>query len=143
MVGPQNLQACPHCSSATAVECDDEIKGLMTVASRTRFASLTPGSNAVYVDYVEKAPWNIATPNSPPCFEGIGTVLLTDAVLLSQELGHGGRIGLHPLGSAEKYYRDQLGMTDLGEDPAYYGLRYFEYTAGMATSWLIETGASP
>lgn len=125
----------------SAIEFDGEIQGLIAVASRTRFASLTPGSRGIYVDYVEKAQWNISTPNSPPHFGGIGTILLADAVFRNQELGHGGRIGLHSLGSAESYYRNQLGMSDLGEDPAYYDLRYFEYTADMATSWLTETGA--
>jgi hypothetical protein len=124
----------------SAVECEGEVQGLLAVAARPRFASLSPGDFVLYVDYIEKAPWNLPTPATPPRFGGIGTVLLADAVVHSRELGFEGRIGLHSLPSAESYYRNHCAMTDLGHDPASYDLRYFEYTSTAASTWLTNTG---
>lgn len=126
----------------SAIECDGEIQGLIAVAARARFACLLPGAQALYVDYIETAPWNLRTAVSPPRYEGVGTLLLADALFRSRELGHDGRIGLHSLPSAVDYYRHRCGMTDLGEDPAYYDLRYFEYTAEEATAWLTRIEVS-
>ena len=44
-------------------------------------------------------------------------------------------MALHSLPQAERYYRDVCGMTDLGPDPAYDNLRYFEMTAEQAAEF--------
>jgi hypothetical protein len=122
----------------SAVECGGEVQGLLAVAAVPRYSVLMTGEKAVYVDYVEVAPWNLRGTNSPPRYEGVGSVLLADAIRRSVEVGAGGRLGLHSLPSVEPFYRDRCRMTDLGTDPAYYGLRYFEYTAETATAWLTD-----
>jgi hypothetical protein len=70
----------------------------------------------------------------------VGTVLLGEAIRLSAESGFEGRIGLHSLPQAERFYRTALGMSDLGNDPAYDGLRYFEYNSSTANEWLKRKG---
>ena len=56
---------------------------------------------------------------------GVGTALLAESVLISYEHGMEGRIGLHSLPQSETFYQHR-GMTELGTDPMYYPLRYFE-----------------
>jgi hypothetical protein len=119
----------------SAVECGGAIQGLIAVAAAPKYAALSPGAQALYVDYVEVAPWNLRTMADPPMYEGVGSALLADVVRRSRELGHAGRVGLHSLPSVEGYYR-HCRLTDLGMDPAYHGLRYFEYTEGDATAWV-------
>jgi hypothetical protein len=46
-----------------------------------------------------------------------------------------GRIGLHSLPAAEEFYGTVCGMTDLGRDESYQGLRYFEMTAAQAAAF--------
>jgi hypothetical protein len=60
------------------------------------------------------------------------------AVQWSIDLGFKGRIGLHALPQADAFYRDVCGMTDLGQDPAYHSLRYFEFSEQQADDYLGE-----
>ena len=55
---------------------------------------------------------------------------------MSRQSGFAGRVGLHSLPQAEPFYRDVCGMTDLGEDPNEYDLRYFEMTEAQAARFL-------
>lgn len=91
----------------------------------------------VYLDYVEVAPWNRPELGSRPRLRGVGSALITAAVALSEDEGFKGRIGLHSLPQADSFYR-KIGMTDLGPDPAYQDLRYFEMTAERARAFLEE-----
>lgn len=92
------------------------------------------GKPLVYVEYLEVAPWNRAELGAKPRLRGVGTVLLTAAVALSIDEGFKGRIGLHSLPQADAFYR-KIGMTDLGPDPAYQNLRYFEMTVEQARAF--------
>src|SRR4029079_12680175 len=76
-----------------------------------------------------------------PRFLGVGTALLSEAIHLSREDGHEGRIGLHSLPQAEGFYA-QCGMTRVGFDPDYYDLPYYEFTSQQATDWLAAIGES-
>lgn len=96
------------------------------------------GKPLVYVDYLEVAPWNRSDLGQQLRFRGIGTALLSAVVALSEEEGFRGRIGLHSLPQADRFYRDRCGMTDLGPDTAYQGLRYFEMTPDQAQAFLKE-----
>ena len=87
-----------------------------------------------YVEYLEVAPWNRAELGAKPRLRGVGTVLLTAAVALSNGEGFKGRIGLHSLPQADAFYR-KIGMTDLGPDAAYQNLRYFEMTVEQARAF--------
>jgi len=91
----------------------------------------------VYIDYLEVAPWNRPELGAAPRLRGVGTALITAAVALSEEEGFKGRIGLHSLPQADAFYA-RIGMTDLGQDPAYQNLRYFEMTAERAHAFLEE-----
>lgn len=98
------------------------------------------GRDLVYVDFVESAPWNWDLPeaNRAGRFKGIGGQLLETAAQWSVDLGFKGRVGLHALPQAESFYRDVCGMTDLGADARYKGLRYFEFTDAQAKTYLGE-----
>ena len=89
------------------------------------------GKPLVYIEYLEVAPWNRGDIDGQR-FRGVGSALVGAAVELSLSEGFAGRVALHSLPQAEGYYRDVCGMTDLGPDPAYDNLRYFEMTAEQA-----------
>ena len=63
---------------------------------------------------------------------------MTEAILQSIDEGFGGRIGLHSLPRAEKFYQEEWGMKSLGPDPKYDGLIYFEMTAERAAEFLSQ-----
>ena len=54
------------------------------------------------------------------------------AIRLSIEEGYKGRIGLHSLPQSNDFYSNRCGMIDLGADPHYQNLRYFEATPEIA-----------
>ena len=124
-----------------AIECDTEIQGLMAIVTEPRPGAIG-GSNSpiLYVDYVESAPWNLRGQLIPPRFLGVGTVLIAEAVRLSMEAGLRGRIGLHSLPQAERFYSLFCQMTLIGQDPHYYNLPYFEYNEEQANNWLAAVG---
>ena len=93
------------------------------------------GEPIIYVDYLAVAPWNRTAIQNPERFRRLGTLLLGAAVETSRILGMSGRCGLHALPSSEGFYR-RLGMTELGIDPSYHGLRYFEFDAASAMKFL-------
>ena len=84
------------------------------------------GQRLVYIQYITSAPWNRKEIQRPPRYKGVGTALLRYARLRSVELGYGGRIGLHSLPTAERFYENQ-NMLNLGIDEEYENLTYFEF----------------
>lgn len=92
----------------------------------------------VYVDYVEIAPWNWNFQKSglEPRYKAIGPQLLDMAIRWSCAIGFKGRIGLHSLRQAERFYRDRCQMVDLGLDRNCADLRYFEMTESQAEKYL-------
>jgi hypothetical protein len=98
------------------------------------------GREQIYVDYVEIAPWNwnVTKLGHTGTYKGIGRQLVEMAVRWSRAEEFGGRISLHSLPQAEEFYRVQCGMTDLGSDTGYQGLRYFEMTEEQAKAFLME-----
>jgi len=125
-----------------AVECEGAVQGLMAVPARPRSSMLAPGRSGLYVDYLEAAPWNQRAPGHPPRFVGVGTVLVAEAVVVSDELGLGGGVGLHSLPQAEPFYERKCAMRRVGPDPGYYDLTYFEYAEGEAAAWLAGARAT-
>ncbi len=98
-----------------------------------------------YIPWLETAPWNWDIPPEPTNakgavqqrrFRGLGILLMTYAVLWSDQQGFNGRLGLHSLPQSERFYRLNCGMTDLGPDPKYQRLRYFEFEEAQATTFL-------
>jgi GNAT superfamily N-acetyltransferase len=98
-------------------------------------ATIQAGKPLVYIDYLEVAPWNRPELGKAPRLRGVGSALLSAAVALSFDEGFRGRTGLHSLPQADDFYR-RCGMTELGPDPAYQNLRYFEMTADQARAFL-------
>lgn len=96
------------------------------------------GKPLVYLDYLEVAPWNRPELGMQPRLRGVGTALVSAAIALSEGEGFKGRIGLHALPQADEFYRRRWGMIDLGPDPAYQNLRYFEMTTAQAHAFLEE-----
>ena len=123
------------------IECERQMRGML--ALRTDNLSRMAGSPAlpiVYVDYLSTAPWNqqefLSSIGEIARFRGCGIALMTVSITLSRERGYNGRVGLHSLIGAESFYRDKCGMTDLGIDPTYEDLRYFEMTHDQASDFL-------
>lgn len=123
-----------------AVEVDDEIQGLMAVLRHPRVGRLGQGY-VVYVDYLESAPWNLKSFVEVPRYIGVGTVLMAEAVRISVEAGFEGRVGLHSLPQAEGFY-EKCKLTQLGTDPSYYDLVYYEYSGQHGIDWLTSIGDS-
>ena len=101
------------------------------------------GRHLVYVDFVENAPWNRPELRNPPLYRGVGTILIRAAIELSKSEEFKGRIGLHSLPQANAFYANTIGMTDLGQDRDYQGLRYFEMTAEHAEAFIKKGGVRP
>jgi hypothetical protein len=121
------------------VEVDSEWQGML-LAKSTPYESRLERSRRplVYVDFLESAPWNWELPeiSQSARFRGAGMQLMESAVRWSDAIGFAGRIGLHSLSAAEAFYRDRCNMTDLGFDPDYHGLRYFECNDEQARRFL-------
>jgi hypothetical protein len=124
-----------------AIECEDEVQGIMAITRLPRPAQLGQGS-VIYVDYLESAPWNLKQSATIPQFIGVGTTLIAEAIRISVEMGLGGRVGLHSLPQAEGFYSQRCRMTRIGLDPTYHDLPYYEYTDQQAINWLAAIGES-
>ncbi len=125
-------------SIAFGVEANNETQALMIARTdkSSRLPQPSPPTTLLYVDYLGTAPWNLSGLVALPRFFKCGIGLIEVAVRYSVSLGSGGRIGLHSLQGAEGFYRDKIGMRDLGIDTGYEDLRYFEMTDADATAFL-------
>ncbi|WP_395145032.1 GNAT family N-acetyltransferase [Armatimonas sp.] len=112
------------------LECKNEIQALMFLL----FDKMSHEDNLplVYVDYLATAPWNQGNDSR---FKRSGTLLIYQAIQESLSRGWQGRMGLHSLPQARGFYL-KWGMIDLGEDPRYDDLDYFEMRASQATHFL-------
>lgn len=123
-----------------AVRCGGDTQGLMfmnlvyTCRRPEQFKQ-----HMVYVDLVSTAPWNRPRLTPNPLFGGVGTILVTEAIIRSLDEGYKGRIGLHSLPGAESLYRQKFNMDCLGPDPDYGNLLYFEMTPQQANALLSGT----
>jgi hypothetical protein len=124
-----------------SVVCGGLTQGMMlvdTTTKRCRFEA-HKGKNLVYVTFVENAPWNRKELLfDPPRYRGIGSILIRAAVELSKQEEFKGRIGLHSLPQSNDFYANACGMTDLGVDQDYEGLRYFEMTPEQAEAFIAK-----
>lgn len=124
--GPQPVQV-------IAIERDNESQGLVMLAPHPVASRLShsPDSLALYVEYLEAAPWNLTDYVGTNARYGlIGTALLRCAVAVSLDRGCSGRLALHSLHGAETFYRAK-GFEDLGYDQEEH-LRYFELSERQA-----------
>lgn len=111
----------------------------MMILDLTRRAQIPTQKNnhLVYIDFLEAAPWNrLELTRKPSGYSGCGSVLIRTAIELSLSEGFKGRIGLHSLPQSNEFYGNRIGMSDLGKDPSYQNLRYFEMTQQQAKLFL-------
>jgi hypothetical protein len=123
-----------------SIVCNGTTQGMMivdTTMHRCRVEN-QKGKDLVYVEYVENAPWNRPELADPPLYRGIGSILIRAAIVLSIEEEFKGRIGLHALPQSNGFYANTCGMTDLGIDANYHGLRYFEMTPEQAEAFIAK-----
>lgn len=123
-----------------AIVCDGMTQAMM-ITELTKRARLKSQENdhLVYVDFVEAAPWNRREIlGEPPRYSGCGSILIRAAIEYSKLEGFKGRIGLHSLPQANDFYANKVGMTDMGQDPDYQNLRYFEMTPEQAEAFIKE-----
>ena len=116
------------------IEAAGTMQGLMMVILTGHLARLEPDRNkpVVYVEFLETAPWNSREFTEMPTFKGVGTRLIEAAVRLSYDEGYSGRVGLHSLPQASRFYVEGCGMTNLGSDPDYHDLPYLESPASRS-----------
>ncbi|WP_316979520.1 hypothetical protein [Shumkonia mesophila] len=126
------------------VVCEGVTQGMMIVDTTTKRCRIDrqKGQHLVYVEFIENAPWNRPEMVTPPRYRGIGSILIRAAIALSQEEEFKGRIGLHSLPQANGFYANTCAMTDLGVDPEYEGLRYFEMTPEQAEAFIAKGSLS-
>jgi hypothetical protein len=131
------IRANPLAFGMYAVECADKTQGLMLVQKGGRFSRHPEHERAdlIYIERLSTAPWNRPRMVDAPLYKGVGQILLAAAVNLSFDEELDGRIGLHSLPGAETFYRDVIGMTDLGADTHHNGLQYFELSNAQAAKF--------
>ena len=128
--------------SSFSIVCSGVTQGMMIVNSTTQRCRLEDqaGKNLVYVEYVENAPWNRKELFDSPRYRGVGSLLMRAAIEASRHEGFKGRIGLHSLPQADTFYAKKCGMTDLGMDPDYSLMHYFEMTQEQAEAFVAKGG---
>jgi hypothetical protein len=131
------IRANPLLFGMYAIECADKTQGLMLVQKGGKFSQHPDHKRAdlIYIDRLASAPWNRPNIIEQPLYKGVGRILLAAAVNLSFDEQLDGRIGLHSLPDAQTYYRDAIGMTDLGADIHHKGLQYFELSSAQASKF--------
>jgi hypothetical protein len=125
-----------------SLRAEGRLQGLMQLnLTKSSRIENQKGKPLVYVEYLETAPWNRPSPFQGPLLSGVGSVFVATAINRSIEEEFKGRVGLHALPQSENFYRDKCGMTDLGNDPNYQNLRYFETTPEQAVAFLGGGGS--
>jgi hypothetical protein len=124
-----------------AVQVGTTVEGLAALKRQAAPSLLTPSAFAVEIAILEAAPWNVDGHPDGVRHQGVGTVLIVEAILISREAGHNGRVQLSALPQAEGWYR-RRGMTEVGPQPPF-GLVYFEYTQTQADALLARIGMIP
>lgn len=118
------------------VDDDDSLcDGLMMIkwpmASR-----LAPDGFAAHVEYLEIAPWNRAAISPARVHKGIGTLLISYAVMCSEDWSLEGRVNLCSLPQAEGFY-ERIGMIACGTGAGYdRELTFFELPAMSVEEFL-------
>ncbi len=120
-----------------ALECELITQGFIILELDSYRSRLDPPKNLVYVDYLTVAPWNSRSLEAVVMYKGVGSILLKFAIERSFDLGYQGRLGLHSLPSAEKFYQ-KLKMIDFGYDLNKEKLKYFELSSDQANNILNQ-----
>lgn len=122
-----------------SIVCDGQTQGLMITDTVKRAQISTQlNQHLVYIQYLESAPWNRKNLRNSiiEAYSGVGSILVRAAVDYSLQSEFKGRVGLHSLPQANKFYANTCRMTDLGADENYLGLHYFEFTPVQAQAFI-------
>jgi len=125
--------------SSCCLVCDDKIQGIGFFDHSENFKSRIIKDKTmgiVYVECIATAPWNRKKIESQR-YAGVGEVLITYAIEVSLDEGMNGRIGLHSLPQAEKFYNEKCNMEDFGIDTDK-NMKYFEMSEQQAAEWLSK-----
>lgn len=116
-----------------SIICQGELQGLMLTndISSARLP-VQFGKPIIYVEFLSTAPWNRPELRMPPKYRGCGRIFILAAIQTSIDAGFRGRIGLHSLPAAEKFYEEKCGFTRLGPDSSHHNLIYYEMTQTQA-----------
>lgn len=125
------------CGSLT-LECNEEPQGVLLYnRNPTEARSTLVACSALYVEFLEAAPWNARTLAARPLYRAVGTFLMQAAASISREKGWEGRVGLYALPQAEGFYQ-RLGMSRFEPDREHEGLAYYELGTKAASALLSE-----
>jgi len=117
-------------TSIQAIKVKNRVEGLIKLLVEDQESRLASGSELVYVDLVESAPWNVGrymkVIGRDPLYKDIGLELIRIAIRESVKRGFEGRVGLHSIRPAEGFYRG-LAMKEFGPDTAKGNMNYFEF----------------
>ena len=109
-----------------ALECEEMTQGLMMLETQWHRSQIEESDRIVYIENLATAPWNRINSEIPRIYSGTGKALLCFARQRSIELGYDGRVSLHALPNAVRFYESQ-NMPNYGTDPEKDNLDYFEY----------------
>jgi len=106
------------------IEVNGETQGMMIIETAKKTSKLQTGKPIVYIEYLASAPWNRKAILETPKYGLVGKMLFSQAIGESVEKGFNGRVGLHSLPGAYRWYEHQ-GLTKfkLEQDNS---LHYFE-----------------
>lgn len=90
------------------------------------------GEPLVAIEYIATAPWNLGRRRY---LRGVGTTFIIHTVLVSYQMGFGGRIGLSSLKVSESFYR-QLGLRAYKSNPTGDSLTWFEFSSESCVQFL-------
>lgn len=100
------------------LECNSVAQGIIVLKIAECFSRLELDKNLVYLNLLNVAPWNRLSIQGTRNYKGVGTALLTFAILRSINLGFQGRIALHSVKSSETFYQ-KLPFVHVGYDLVY------------------------
>ena len=103
-----------------AIQYRSFLQGAIVISTKPAecMAQENMGMKALGVEYLSAAPWNLGrfmrTLRREPYLQEVGPNLMRVAISLSQATECDGRIYLHSVQKAARFYRDKCGMIDLG-----------------------------
>jgi hypothetical protein len=120
-----------------AIERKGQWQGLAMLELAAHFSQIPPdrGKPLVYVDFLETAPWNLASLVDEPKYGLIGIRMIEAAIRLSKEEGFHGRVGLLALPQAEDFYEKSCGMKRV-QEAGRHGMAWYELTREDASAFL-------
>jgi GNAT superfamily N-acetyltransferase len=122
--------------------CEGEVQGVVIFEIALQPSCRTPGSLALYVNYLAPAPWNRSNQQGRGRFQCVGRRLVAQAIRESLTLGCPGRIGLHSYPSAIEFYK-RIGFEQIDSENSRHGMTYFEMGPKAALALLSESALHP